>query len=78
MEICCLLLFSSLASDILIVIYNTLNKMCEPNYQELVAKDVPLASDEGVKVKVIAGESLGVKVMKSSRSKVMRNHKQIT
>ena len=36
--------------------------MCEPNYQELVAKDVPLATDEGVKVKVIAGESLGVKV----------------
>ena len=41
------------------------DKMCEPSYQELVAKDVPLAigkgENEGVEVKVIAGTSLGIK-----------------
>jgi hypothetical protein len=36
------------------------DKMCNAKYQELNAKDVPLVTKEGVKVKVIAGESLGV------------------
>ena len=35
-------------------------KMVEPAYQELLDKDVPRAKGEGVEVKVIAGESLGV------------------
>lgn len=39
------------------------HKMMEPRYQEFPASKVPLASsaDGGVRVKVIAGESLGVK-----------------
>ncbi|KAJ8028712.1 Pirin [Holothuria leucospilota] len=41
------------------------NKMVEPEYQELLAKDVPMVEKDGVRVKVIAGESLGVKDLKS-------------
>jgi len=37
------------------------DKLCPPSYQELKCKDIPTASDDGVKAKVIAGESLGVK-----------------
>jgi len=36
-------------------------KMIEPTYQELLAKDIPSVERDGVKVKVIAGESMGVK-----------------
>ena len=41
------------------------DKMVEPNYQELLSKDIPSVTKEGVTVKVIAGESLGVTVSKS-------------
>jgi redox-sensitive bicupin YhaK (pirin superfamily) len=37
-------------------------KMCEPRYQELLDKDIPHARPEdGVDIKVIAGDSHGVK-----------------
>jgi redox-sensitive bicupin YhaK (pirin superfamily) len=37
-------------------------KMCEPRYQELLDKDIPKVKPEpGIEVKVIAGESFGVK-----------------
>lgn len=36
------------------------HKMCEPKYQELTDAQIPKAEKEGVQVKVIAGESLGV------------------
>jgi len=35
-------------------------KMCEPTYQEIEAKDIPSKSENGITVKVIAGESMGV------------------
>jgi redox-sensitive bicupin YhaK (pirin superfamily) len=38
------------------------NKMVEPAYQELLDKDIPKTKQNGVSVKVIAGESLGIKV----------------
>ncbi|KAK7097970.1 pirin-like isoform X2 [Littorina saxatilis] len=37
------------------------DKMMEPKYQELIAKDIPQATKEGVTVKVIAGEAFGIK-----------------
>nr|XP_002131723.4 pirin-like [Ciona intestinalis] len=37
------------------------DKMCEPAYQELLSKDIPKPSKDGVKVAVISGEALGVK-----------------
>jgi len=36
-------------------------KMVDPSYQELEAKDIPVAETDGVHVKVIAGESMGIK-----------------
>jgi redox-sensitive bicupin YhaK (pirin superfamily) len=38
------------------------HKMVEPAYQELLDKDIPRAAEGGVTVKVIAGESMGIKV----------------
>ena len=38
------------------------DKMCEPAYQELLDKDIPKTKKDGVWVKVIAGESMGIKV----------------
>eukprot|EP00949_MAST-11_sp_MAST-11-sp1_P001276 g1276.t1 len=35
-------------------------KMCEPSYQEVCAKDIPSTKVDGVHVRVVAGESLGV------------------
>jgi len=37
------------------------NKMCNPSYQELLDKDIPRTTRDGVTVKVIAGESMGIK-----------------
>ena len=37
------------------------NKMVEPKYQELEAKEIPFCEKDGVHVKVIAGESMGIK-----------------
>lgn len=36
-------------------------KMSSPNYQELLDKDIPRKTENGVTVKVIAGESMGIK-----------------
>ncbi|QCD78241.1 RmlC-like jelly roll fold [Vigna unguiculata] len=36
-------------------------KMIEPSYQEVLSKDIAEGEDDGVKVRVIAGESLGIK-----------------
>ena len=38
------------------------NKMISPAYQELLSKDIPEVSRDGVTVKVIAGESFGTRV----------------
>lgn len=38
------------------------DKMLEPKYQELLSKDIPQATKDGVTVKVIAGEAFGAKV----------------
>ena len=40
------------------------DKMIAPAYQELLDKDIPRTKQNGVNVKVIAGESLGIKVCK--------------
>ncbi|KAL5729759.1 hypothetical protein ACHQM5_002662 [Ranunculus cassubicifolius] len=37
------------------------NKMVEPKYQDLKSKDIGEAEKDGVKVRVLAGESMGVK-----------------
>ena len=37
-------------------------KMVAPNYQEVPSKDIPEVNKNGVKVRIIAGESLGAKV----------------
>ena len=37
-------------------------KMQEPSCQEMTAESIPVASKEGIEVKVIAGEAFGVKV----------------
>lgn len=36
-------------------------KMVEPRYQEVLSKDIVEADDDGIKVRVIAGEALGIK-----------------
>ncbi|KAK4387963.1 Pirin-like protein [Sesamum angolense] len=36
------------------------DKMIEPRYQELLSEDIPKAEKDGVEVKVIAGEAMGV------------------
>ncbi|CAJ1963987.1 unnamed protein product [Sphenostylis stenocarpa] len=36
-------------------------KMIEPRYQEVLSKDIAEAEEDGVKVRVIAGEALGIK-----------------
>lgn len=46
-------------------------KMCDPAYQELVAKDIPKPSKDGVTVAVISGESLGVKSKVYTRTPTM-------
>lgn len=37
-------------------------KMTKPAYQELLDNDIPRTTKDGITVKVIAGESLGIKV----------------
>jgi len=45
-------------------------KLVEPNYQELLDKDIPKKSENGVTVKIIAGESMGVKSPVRTRTPV--------
>jgi len=37
------------------------DKFCDPHYQEISKEKIPIGEKEGVKVRVIAGEALGVK-----------------
>jgi quercetin 2,3-dioxygenase len=46
-------------------------KMIEPSYQELKDKDIPRKSENGVHVKIIAGESMGVKSPVYTRTPTM-------
>ena len=41
-------------------------KMIEPQYQELLSKDIPHVEKDGVHVAVIAGESMGISVSQST------------
>ncbi|VFQ67054.1 unnamed protein product [Cuscuta campestris] len=47
------------------------DKMIEPNYQELLSRDIPSAESDGVQVKVIAGEAMGVKSPVYTRTPTM-------
>ncbi|KAL7249164.1 hypothetical protein ACSBR1_011344 [Camellia fascicularis] len=48
-----------------------LNHRIEPRYQEISSKDIPEATKDGVKVRVIAGESLGTKSPVYTRTPTM-------
>lgn len=43
----------------------------EPGYQELLSKDIPSAEEDGVEVRVIAGESMGVQSTVYTRTPAM-------
>uniref|UniRef100_A0A7N0RBV6 Pirin n=1 Tax=Kalanchoe fedtschenkoi TaxID=63787 RepID=A0A7N0RBV6_KALFE len=47
------------------------DKMVEPNYQELLSEEIPEAEQHGVKVRVIAGESMGVQSPVYTRTPTM-------
>jgi len=47
------------------------HKMIEPRYQEMASKDIAEASKDGVKVRVIAGEALGIKSPVYTRTPTM-------
>nr|GMD72261.1 pirin-like protein [Ipomoea batatas] len=47
------------------------DKMIEPNYQELLSADIPNAENDGVEVKIIAGEAMGVKSPVYTRTPTM-------
>ncbi|KAI8362417.1 RmlC-like cupin domain-containing protein [Mortierella sp. GBAus27b] len=48
------------------------HKMCEPQYQELLDKEIPRATpEEGVAIKVIAGESHGIQSKVYTRTPTM-------
>lgn len=47
------------------------DKMIEPAYQELASKDIPEGGADGVKVRVIAGESFGIKSPVKTRTPTM-------
>ncbi|XP_014497105.1 pirin-like protein [Vigna radiata var. radiata] len=47
------------------------DKMIEPNYQELPSENIPTAERDGVEVRVIAGESMGVQSPVYTRTPTM-------
>ncbi|KAK4804059.1 hypothetical protein SAY86_003876 [Trapa natans] len=47
------------------------HKMIKPRYQEMPSSDIPEAEEDGVKVRVIAGESLGAKSSVYTRTPTM-------
>lgn len=47
------------------------NKMIEPGYQELQSKDIACASNDGIEVRVIAGESMGIRSPVYTRTPTM-------
>ncbi|XP_010525731.1 PREDICTED: pirin-like protein 2 [Tarenaya hassleriana] len=47
------------------------DKMIEPNYQELSSSDIPRAEKDGVEVRIIAGESMGIQSPVYTRTPTM-------
>lgn len=50
------------------------DKMMKPRYQDLPANKIPIAQNDGVKVKVIAGESMGKQAVIETRTPIMYLH----
>jgi len=50
------------------------DKMMKPRYQDLQANKIPIAENDGVKVKIIAGESMGEKAVIETRTPIMYLH----
>jgi quercetin 2,3-dioxygenase len=50
------------------------DKMIKPRYQELPSNKIPTAQNDGVHVKVIAGESMGQKAAIQTRTPIMYLH----
>lgn len=50
------------------------DKMMNPRYQDLPSDKIPIAQKDGVKVKVIAGESMGEKSVIETRTPIMYLH----
>ena len=50
------------------------DKMMKPRYQDLPANKIPVAQNYGVKVKVIAGESMGKQAVIETRTPIMYLH----
>jgi hypothetical protein len=50
------------------------DKMMKPRYQELPASKIPVGEAEGVRVRVIAGESLGAKAAIDTRTPIFYLH----
>lgn len=46
-------------------------KMVEPNYQELLSEDIKRAENDGVEVRIIAGESMGIESPVYTRTPTM-------
>jgi len=50
------------------------DKMMNPRYQELPSKKIPIVKSNGVRVKVIAGESMGEKAVIETRTPIVYLH----
>jgi hypothetical protein len=50
------------------------DKMMNPRYQDLSAEKIPVVQHDGIKVKVIAGESFGKKAVIETRTPIMYLH----
>ena len=50
------------------------DKMMKPHYQDLPVNKIPVAQNDGVKVKVIAGESMGKQAVIETRTPIMYLH----
>lgn len=50
------------------------DKMMKPRYQDMPANKIPIAQSDGVKVKVIAGESMGKQAVIETRTPIMYLH----
>ena len=50
------------------------DKMAAPGYQERPAPEIPAAESDGVRVRVIAGESLGAKAVIETRTPILYLH----
>jgi hypothetical protein len=50
------------------------DKMMKPRYQDIPANKIPIAQNDGVKVKIIAGESMREKAVIETRTPIMYLH----